>query len=231
MGGVNVKNTIIEAFLQKVAPHPCFGCEKMGTVLCLNCKYNIISEPFSGCCLCGNVSNLGICAQHDVPICKAWVVSERVTVLKRVIDAYKFEFVKAAAHRLVDLLDDSLPLLPKNMVIVPVPTASSHIRQRGFDHLDVLARLFAQRRGLRVARVLERSSAKTQHELNKAERQAEAGGAFQITKGLEIDSHTPLLILDDIITTGSTVSSIAQVLGKAGAKNIFVAALAYQPLD
>src|ERR1700712_2003751 len=103
MGGINVKNTMVEALLQKVAPHPCFGCGKIGTPLCDNCKNNITSESFSGCILCGNIASEGICAQHDVTICKAWVVSERVTVLRRVIDAYKFEYVKAAGRPLIDL--------------------------------------------------------------------------------------------------------------------------------
>ena len=217
--------------MQKVAPHLCFGCGKIGTPLCHNCKYNITSEPFVGCILCGNVSPEGICAQHDVPICKAWVVSERLTVLKRVINAYKFENVKATSYTLVELVDDLLPMLPASTIIVPVPTAPSHIRQRGYDHINILARLLARKREMPLANVLERSSFGTQHRLNKAERQQEAGAAFRISSSIKIDPNTPLLILDDIVTTGSTISSAAQVLANAGAKSIFVAALAYQPLD
>lgn len=231
MGGLNVKITMVEALLQRVAPHPCLGCGKIGAPLCDNCKNNITSEPFLGCILCGNRAPEGICAQHDVTICKAWVVGERVTVLKRVIDAYKFEYVKAAAGSLVDLLDEVLPLLPTNTVIVPIPTATSHVRQRGYDHLEVLARLLGQRREWPVVHLLERSSTKTQHKLNKTERKREAELAFHINKSLTVNADTPLLILDDIITTGSTISSAGQVLANAGAKTIFVAALAYQPLD
>ena len=231
MGGVNVKNTMIEALMQKVAPHPCFGCGKIGTPLCHNCKNNITTEPFVGCILCGNTSPEGLCAQHDVPICKAWVVGERRTVLRRVIDAYKFENVKRTAHTLVDLLDESLPLLSSNTLVVPIPTAPSHVRQRGYDHAYLLSVLFAERRGLTLTHLLERSSTKTQHRLNKAERQQEAGGAFRLFKGVEVAKDTPILLLDDIITTGSTITSASHVLSKAGAETIFVAALAYQPLD
>lgn len=231
MGGLNVKNTMVEALLQKVAPHPCFGCGKIGTSLCDNCKNDITSEPFFGCILCGNMAPEGICAQHDVPICKAWVVSERVTVLKRAIDAYKFEFVKATGNELIKLLHDTLPLLPNDMIIVPIPTAHSHIRQRGFDHLEIIARLLSQQRGWPVVHLLERSSAKTQHRLNKSERQQEARSAFRINEDIKINPTTPLLILDDIITTGSTISSAAQILAHNGAQTIFVTALAYQPLD
>lgn len=217
--------------MRQVAPHPCFGCGKIGTIVCPNCKYNIVSEPFLGCLQCGKVASEGVCVEHDVPICKAWIVSQRVTVLKRVIDAYKFEYVKSAAHELIDLLDEALPLLPSHTIIVPIPTAASHIRQRGYDHLDILARLLAIRRGLPVGRLLERSSTTAQHRLNKVERQHEARSAFYMRDGVTVAANTPILILDDIITTGSTVSSAAQVLADAGAQAIFVAALAYQPLD
>ncbi|MDB5163229.1 MAG: putative amidophosphoribosyltransferase [Candidatus Saccharibacteria bacterium] len=217
--------------MQTVAPHPCFGCGKIGTTLCDNCKYNIIDEPFSGCILCGNVSPEALCAQHDAPICKAWVVAERRTVLRRVIDAYKFEYVKAAGHTLIELLDAKLPILPADTIIIPIPTAPSHIRQRGYDHLEILARLLGRRREMPVTHLLLRSSAKTQHRLNKVERQQEASGAFHISPHLSIDSNTPILLLDDIVTTGSTITSAARVLADAGFKTVFVAALAYQPLD
>ncbi|MFZ1301909.1 MAG: hypothetical protein WAQ27_05045 [Candidatus Microsaccharimonas sp.] len=177
------------------------------------------------------VTREAVCAHHDVPICKAWVVAERRSELKQLIDAYKFEFMRLAAHTLVDLLDESLPLLPLNTVIVPIPTAPSHVRQRGYDHLQLLASLLSQRRELPVVRLLERSSTKTQHELNRVERQNEAAKAFFVADGVSIEPTTPLLILDDIITTGSTIRSAAQVLTDAGAKTVFVAALAYQPLD
>ena len=215
--------------MQKVAPHPCFGCGKIGTTLCNNCKYNIISEPFSGCILCGKVGSEAICAHHYVPICKAWVVSDRTTVLRRVIDAYKFEYVKATVHSLVDLLDASLPMLPANTRVLAIPTAKAHVRQRGFDHMDILAKLFAKRRNIELTYPLERLSSKTQHQLNKTQRQAEAKMAFRVKHDLETD--IPLLILDDIVTTGSTITSAAQVLADAGVKTIFVVALAYQPLD
>jgi ComF family protein len=231
MGGVNVKNTMIEVVLTKVAPHLCFGCGKTGTTLCYNCKYNITSEPFSGCFLCGKPSSDGLCAHHDVPICKAWIVSERREVLQQAIDAYKFQFTKAAVHTLAGILDESLPMLPRDMVIVPIPTASSHVRQRGYDHLELLARSFAVKREMPVSRLLLRTSSKTQHELNKKDRQHEAIKAFALTTAITVPLTTPILLLDDIVTTGSTLVSAAKALSSAGYENIFSAALAYQPLD
>jgi ComF family protein len=231
MGGVNVKNTMVEALMQTVAPHLCLGCTKIGTPVCTNCKYNITSEPFSGCILCGKHSPEGICAEHDSGVCKAWVVGKRQGVLKDVLDAYKFQYVKSAAHSLSDMLDAALPLLPTNTMIVPIPTAASHIRERGYDHISILARLLAQRRTVPVVSILNRSSSATQHRLNRASRQQEALKTFHINSNISIDPTTPVLLLDDIITTGSTISAAASVLAEAGVQTIMVTALAYQPLD
>jgi ComF family protein len=231
MGGVYVKNTMVEALMQIVAPHLCLGCAKIGTPLCTNCKYNITSEPFSGCILCGKHSPEGVCAQHDSGVCKAWVVGNRQDVLKNILNAYKFEYLKSAAHSLSDMLDTALPLLPHNSVIVPVPTAAGHVRERGFNHINVLARLLAKSRDIRVVPLLSRSSSTTQHRLNRVNRQHEASKTFFINSAISIDPTTPVLLLDDIITTGSTITAAAKVLAEAGVETIMVAALAYQPLD
>ena len=217
--------------MDKVAPHPCLGCGKIGTVLCDNCKYNISHEPFSGCLMCAKVCLEATCPEHDVPICKAWIVGERRGDLLNAIDAYKFQNIKAAVRSLVDLLDERLPILPNDLIIVPVPTLSSHVRQRGYDHLDLLAKVLAHKRNLKVGRIVERSSGKTQHTLNRLQRQSEAQKTFSLAINTVISPSTPLLVLDDIITTGSTVKAITKLLSEAGAQNIFVASLAYQPID
>jgi len=231
MGGINVKITMIEMLMEKIAPHLCFGCSKKGTTLCLNCKYNITSEPFLGCIICGKVTPNGICAQHDVPICKAWVVGIRQGTLKKVIDAYKFENVKGASTSFTALFNETLPLLPYNTVIVPIPTIASHVRKRGYDHMEVLARLLSRKRNVTVGHYLTHASKKSQHTLNRQERHREAMQTFSLSRYVNEDRSTPILLLDDIITTGSTVTSAAIVLANAGFKTVFVAALAYQALD
>ena len=231
MGGVYVKNTMVEALMQIVAPHLCLGCVKIGAPVCTNCKYNITSEPFSGCILCGKHSSEGICVEHDSGVCKAWVVGKRYGMLKDTLNAYKFQYVKAAAHSLSDMLNTVLPLLPSDTIIVPVPTAAGHIRERGYDHINILARLLAKSRNIQVVQILSRSSSTTQHRLNRVNRQQEASKTFFINPAISISLSTPVLLLDDIITTGSTITAAAHVLAEAGVETIMVAALAYQTLD
>lgn len=230
MGRLNVKNTIVERVLQNIAPHHCSGCGNVGSLLCPYCKYDIIHEPFLGCIVCGNSSRVGICTIHDAPIQRSFVVSERSGVLEALIDGLKFHNVKAAAKDLAALLDERLPLLPEGTIIVPIPTVRSHIRQRGYDQVELIARHLAERRQVTIVRALERVGKDTQHKLGREDREVAAKRAFVLNSRVRVEKDSPILLLDDIITTGATVLQATQTLQPLGVP-VFVSALAYQPLD
>lgn len=229
MGGLNVKNTIVEQVLRVIAPHPCCGCGKLGTVLCDDCKYDIIYEPFAGCILCGRPQSDGICNEHNSPIERAFTVSQRSGVLEDVINKFKFQHVKAAASPLADLFNEHLPILPAGVCIVPIPTVRSHIRQRGYDQVELMVQRLAAVRGLPVLRILQRATRTTQHTVGRVERKQQALEAFTFDAAQAVRGKIVLLI-DDIVTTGATLEAAAKVLSDAGAR-IWVATLAYQPLD
>lgn len=231
MGGKNVKNTIVERYLRVIAPHYCFSCGKVGTLLCDYCKYDIGNEPFLGCLLCGTPSRVGICEWHESPIERSFVVSERSGPLEAAINGLKFHNVKATARSLAELLDERLPLLPESTVIVPIPTVRSHIRQRGYDQVELIARHLAELRHMRIKKLLVRTGKETQHELDRRSRQQAAKRAFRLNTSIaESLKGAPLLILDDIITTGATVHNAALTLSLLESP-LWVGAVAYQPLD
>lgn len=220
---------MIDRLLEFVAPHHCFGCGKIGTVLCENCKYNIVDEAFSGCIVCTRPSFAGICNRCKTTYEKAWCVDDREGVLERLIDAYKFERVKRASIELGGLLDAVLPVLPPETIVVPVPTVGSHIRQRGYDHALLIAKEFAKLRKLTVKPLVERSGTTSQRGLNKRERMNEAERAFHCR--LKLNRDVPYLVVDDVVTTNATLRYAAGALCNAGAKNVWAAVIARQPLD
>ena len=228
MGGLNVKNTIVEHVLRIIAPHPCYGCGKVGTILCDNCKYDIIHEPFVGCFVCGKPQNDGICPIHDSFLEKIVIVSTRSGPLEETINTLKFSNVKGSARTLAELLDMVLPLLPASTQIVPVPTVRSHVRQRGYDQVELIAQHLANLRGYSVVRALKRIGNATQHTADRATRQLQSQDAFALNENSL--GEGPVLILDDIITTGSTLLAAAKLL-RNHASPVLAAALAYQPLD
>lgn len=220
---------MIDKMLSVVAPHLCSGCGEIGSPLCDHCKYDIIENAFMGCIVCGSPTTVGVCQQHHIYYQRAWVVGERKAVLQRLIGNYKFQNVKAGAETLADLLDDRLPDLPANTVIVPIPTAPAHIRERGYDHLLLIAKYLAFKRGLPIERLLGRANTATQHHANREMRIEQAQSAFRITG--RIDPFRTYVIVDDVVTTGSTIEQASRLLSEAGAKTIWVAALARQPLE
>ncbi len=151
---------MIDTPLSFIAPHYCCGCAEMGSLLCVNCKYDITSEPFGRCIACGQLAEIqiGICRRCRVPYSRAWCAGERSGSLERLVSDFKFHNARSAYRHLAGLLDATLPELPRSMVIVPVPTVHSHIRQRGYDHMALVGRALGKRRRLRVHTGLRRVS-------------------------------------------------------------------------
>ncbi|MBI3494696.1 ComF family protein [Candidatus Saccharibacteria bacterium] len=164
-----------------------------------------------------------------MPFGRSWVIGAREGELAKVIGDFKWSRLRSAHSPLSDLLDIFLPILPSNTVVVPIPTISHHKRIRGYDHADLVARTFAETRGLSKRNFLKRKDNAIQHKANKAERRKQAEKAFYCNKAL--DPSVPYLLLDDIITTGYTIKAATRVLKGAGAKEIWVAAIARQPLN
>lgn len=213
-----------------IAPHLCYSCGKTGAVLCDNCKYDINSESFSGCIMCGQTAGpTGICASCPAIYSRAWCVGERSGALREVIDSYKF-YNNYAAHRdLADLLSVRIGRLPENCILVPVPTVSSHIRQRGYDHAFLITKRIGKLQSRPVRQLLVRKSATTQRGENRAKRLSQASEAFGAKKA--INPNVTYLIVDDVTTTGATLHFAAKTLLDGGAKDVWVGVIARQPLD
>jgi competence protein ComFC len=225
---LNVKNTIVDSLLSFVAPHLCSGCGSVGSSFCPNCKYDITSEPFSGCVLCEKQTIQGICDEHKAAFNQAWVVGIRSGALQRLIGGFKFRNMKSVSVELAELLDTRLPDLPANTVFVPIPTIPAHIRERGYDHMLLVTSMLARRRQLPMATVLQRNTTAVQHRANRQQRITQAAAAFKIES--HINPSKIYVLVDDILTTGATVQQAASLLAAAGA-TVWVAVIARQPID
>ena len=220
---------MIDTLLSYIAPHLCYGCGQTGTVLCDSCMNNIDNEQLGQCIVCPRPARRHLCSKHVGMIDDGWYGAMRVGVVEQLIDAYKFENVKAAATPLTQILLVNLPALPDRTVIVPIPTIASHIRQRGYDHMSLVARDVVRIRKLTLIPLLQRNTSTTQRDADRRLREKQAQEAFRVVG--DIDPDRPYLIIDDIATTGATLRHAAETLRRAGARTIWVAAVARQPLD
>lgn len=197
-----------------VAPYPCFGCGFLGVTLCDDCKYDIIKQP--------RLTDIRQLVGLTPYIDRIEVAGRYEGLIKTIIHAYKFENVKGMARPMAALL---APSIPKNAIVVPVPTSRRHIRQRGYDHTALIVRYL----GLPVFTGIKRIDQRAQVNATKSQRTEQAQVAYQITS--LPDPTATYVIVDDVITTGETVKNIARLLHDKGVTCIKVVAIAHQPLD
>jgi ComF family protein len=114
------------------------------------------------------------------------------------------------------------------VILVPVPSAARAVRERGYDATTALARTAARRLGPRyraaVATVLVQvAGVRDQSGLDARARQANLAGAFRLRGRLP---DRPVVLVDDLVTTGSSLTEAARVLRRSGASVVGAATVA-----
>ena len=104
--------------------------------------------------------------------------------------------------------------------LVPVPSSFGSILRRGYAPAEYIAREISRRSGVRVVTALSASVEKEeQKHLRKAERKKNARSSFVLSDGKNIRGKK-ILLIDDICTTGATLSACAELLREAGAAEV-----------
>ena len=115
-------------------------------------------------------------------------------------------------------------------LVIPVPLHSSKLRQRGFNQAELIARAAIRQPAWRHLRLEARALVRhretvSQAGLTRHQRRENIRGAFRVqSPGAVADRE--ILLVDDVFTTGATVSECARVLLRAGARRILVATVA-----
>lgn len=127
------------------------------------------------------------------------------------------------------LIEAGRDLLVDTEIAVPVPLARRRLMARRFNQAAILAREVARLGGLRYEPLLLERARATQSQvgLSRGARQRNVAGAFAIpTHRAHQVQGRKILLIDDVITTGSTVGACARTLRRAGAARVDVLALA-----
>lgn len=253
--GFDVKNTTKMRVLDVVLPYACRGCGRIGEPLCGCCKkYNMGSlrvldgEGGSGeGDLEGDLGKSGKFekseSEGDFVV---YAVGRREGVLKKLIVEYKYQSRRGFSRTLAELLTGAVPdelareLVEKEAIVVPLPTISRHIRERGFDHTARLAKEFAKMTGLTFAPILRRVNKTVQVGTDEETRKKQAAEAYEVdgklaeklmvrssTKGLRAEkARRPVLLIDDIWTTGASMRAARQKVLEAGFTEVYGVVLA-----
>lgn len=166
------------------------------------------------------------------PLEASWIDSwgRYETGLTKVLQAFKFRGHAFLADPLADLLLTVLNARRDSRfdAVVPVPMHPARERKRGFNQAELLSRGLARRSRIALGEglVVKTEERRAQADLKKNERRANVRGTFRAdgrARGLS------LLLVDDICTTGETISACAAALRAAGAKDVAAVTVARTP--
>jgi competence protein ComFC len=239
------------ALLDLTYPPRCGGCDRTApSGLCELCRSRLKPVERLGCQKCGVPAEPGARALTVCPRCQGGRGFELARApyvyrdpLRHALRALKFSLREPVAGALADLLVESvlgreesgssLADLPfaKIDLVCPVPLHPARERRRGFNQSDLLARPLAE--ALRLAydpRLLVRiRETKPQFGLSAPERVANVERAFgHFPGGMGLERRRVLLV-DDLVTTGATVSACAEALRAGGAAAVWALSLCRTP--
>ena len=231
----------IRAIASLLYPPVCAICSanvRAGEYLCDQCDAKTVrvivpfcqkcSEPFEGAITgtftCAN------CAHRTIHFDAAVAAYRSRGIVRQIIHDFKYGrqiyLRHLVARWLYAALDDERLRNLRFDIIIPVPLHPTRQRERSFNQASLLAELLSAEISIQSKPALERIRyTTTQTALDRAERMENLHNAFRLRKNTTVQGLRVLLI-DDVLTTGSTLSECARVLKRAGAISVHAATAA-----
>ncbi len=186
------------------------------------------SEPFPGHIT--QVFSCANCAHRTLHFESAVAAYRSRGIVRKILHEFKYGHQIHLRHPVADWLEETLrdPRLKGRRfdLVVPVPLHPARKRERGFNQAELLAGLLCSRSGLVMREPIERIRyTTTQTAFDRNERMENLRDAFRLRKKADVRGCRVLLI-DDVLTTGSTLSECARVLKAAGALSVQAATAA-----
>ncbi|MBR4903305.1 MAG: ComF family protein [Selenomonadaceae bacterium] len=199
---------------------------------CPNCR-EIVDERYQLCETCAEkILRVDFSEEVPSPIEKVLRVTKYRDGLQPLLHKLKFDNnlnVLPAMKRILDDVSNHkevLKLLSGIDFAVPVPLHAERLKERGFNQTELIFEEFLAKKNIPLKKILIRRVATPKlYKYGKADRQKILKGVFAAIEPVDLRGKK-ILIVDDIFTTGTTVSECAKVLIELGAEKVSVLALA-----
>jgi ComF family protein len=230
---------LFNALLDVILPPICHICHSFipnaGSLhICPSCRDRLplVSSPL--CSICGipfagtgNDHRCGTCLTHPPHFDSARAHFLYEGAIRDLIHSFKYNRLTHLRYPLALLTLEGMSEFHDPHLIVPVPLHRSRLRQRGFNQAVLLGRVLSRQLSLPMLpdALVRTRQTEPQIELSATERRVNVKGAFSVKRPDHVAGKR-ILLLDDVMTTGSTMDECAKELKKAGAEVVIATAIA-----
>lgn len=227
--------------LDLIWPRDCAICGRLsdrpGRHVCAACLMKLPFVPTEGCCRrCGrdvpevdHEFTCEDCRTHRPSFDRVASALRFENEARQMMLDFKFKHALWLRDDLVDFMEGILRAhfrFGEIDLVLPMPSTAAHRWDRGFNQCDYLAKALAKRIGKPFDRRTIRRIGKPDRQsgLEEAERRKNVVGTFAVRKPDAVDGRT-VLVVDDIMTTGATLSECAKTLKSSGAARVWCVTL------
>jgi ComF family protein len=214
------------SIVNTLLPPVCAHCGQVDDLFCIECRSRVVwlEEPI--CRQCGRpqpqmVHRCESCLAETLPLLQIRAATLHVDPVRIVLHQMKYEGYFALAQPLAELMIIAWSKWKHDFdLVLPIPLHADRRRERGYNQSELLVNALQDKLGWQGDSLALRRTKPTQPQigLSANERRANVRGAFEadrtIVKGKKI------LLVDDVCTTGATLSEAAQVLLREGSESI-----------
>jgi len=226
-------NKIKKFFLDLFFPKNCLGCKQPDTYLCRDCFNKIPFASNNACFFCEEITGQGrICidCKKEKYLDRVISASEYKNLLVReLIRAFKYHYVQELAaplSQLVIRVMENLGFGFQNLdfIVVPVPLFRHRLHYRGFNQAELIAEEIAKhfKLPIEINTLKRKISRAPQAKISDIEkRKANIENSFDIGPEIKSVENKIVLLVDDVITTGATLSEATKILKQNNAKEVW----------
>ena len=239
----NIAHLTFEAVGEFLYPTRCIFCDMPGSLICNSCikALPLIDQnlacprcgaPFgkltcTECASPGTLDKDGKLLPPSFPFVQARAACSYDGVARRLITTYKDGGEQRLSTYIASLICNTARVWQHNLdALVCVPANKKHARQRGFDHMELIANQCSQWLELPQLHALQSAKSFDQRELSLEERIKNKEGSMHVKNQFDQRLPANILLIDDVFTTGATLVAATNALLKGGACRVFVAVCA-----
>lgn len=223
---------MLDKVLDFIIPRKCAGCGRPSEIFCRACFSASYSDK-TACLFCGSRNRAGeVCAscrrRAKTPLRNVLWAGRYDDELKKAIWALKYGKRREMAKPLGEMLarkffDVWFSQAEQDFLAIPIPLHFKKEYERGFNQALLLAEEFSKITGIPCEKKLLIKTRETEEQVkvqDKKLRLANLENAFDVPPGKRIVKWPAVILIDDVSTTGATLTHAANALKEAGAKNI-----------